>query len=378
MANGTKDLLSRGDYFSPTPILAYDDRGRVVDVNLAFEILLGDVALGCRAHPVEDLLRVLGNRIDGHFIPRELSASHGANGKPWKASHIKNGHRTEMVTVHTADYGRLKLLGTAIPRCDESSGLKTGTTCYWEAFEWPGFDGFRARFVKQLEHELNWEMYAVSYDRILPEMAYYQTVLRRHSKAFADPAFRDVADMGTGTGNLAELLLRQGKRVVAIDNSRAMLARLRSKPWASTNRLVIFQQSAEQLSNLHDDSCDGVNILLALYNMQKPRDALQEAIRILRPGGRIVITEPKRSIDLKVILGHGDRRLRRIRKYDALAADKKRVDDINDRFKPKRRRSSLFIEDIWDALTKRGFARMMMKDSHFHQCATIIGTKSAR
>ena len=207
--------------------------------------------------------------------------------------------------------GPVRLRGTVVPRHDPA-GARTGTFFYWEVEEHGAGPAFRAAFLQRLRHRLTWELYAASYDRILPAMRYYRLVLHRHRRALDRPGIRRVADLGAGTGNLVELLLRDGHEVVAVDPNRAMLARLQAKPWAGDARLTVLRRSAEDLGLFEDESLDGVSILLALYDMDRPEEALREAIRILRRGGTIVVTEPKEQFDIKVILHRCELRLRRL------------------------------------------------------------------
>ena len=94
--------------------------------------------------------------------------------------------------------------------------------------------GGESRFQEQLnaglDHTVTWDFYALSYDRILPLMPYYQEVIHRHVDALTTTFPGPVADLGAGTGNLVERLITLGRNVTAVDNSRAMLAKLRSKP----------------------------------------------------------------------------------------------------------------------------------------------------
>ena len=374
------DILTRDAYYSPTPTLMSDRSGRVRDINLAFEVLAGRAAEGCRDRPAESLLHSLGERVHGCLIPPEAVLYGVSNGELAKGSLSDSGDQNGRVTLHSADYGTVELLGTGVRRCDPLTGAAIGMLCYWQVVQTADFNAMRKAFLDRLTHALIWEMYAVSYDHILPEMRYYQLVLRRHRKALTAPGISRVADCGAGTGNLVELLLRDGKEVVAIDVGRAMICRLRSKPWARTDRLVVHQQSAEHMPNLEDASFDGISILLALYDMGEPQDALGEAIRILRPGGRIVITEPKRSFDLQTILDRCVLRLRRLGKYEALAADMDRVVRANEILDPTHRpsRSPMRIEDVLKTLSERGFLDLSVRDSHYRQCATVVGTKPVR
>jgi ubiquinone/menaquinone biosynthesis C-methylase UbiE len=380
MGAETNDFLSRDAYYSPTPVLVSDRHSHVRDVNLAFEVLVGRAAEGCRDRPIESLLRSLGNRVSGCLIPPEAPPFKVSKGGAANGIAVPSAEQVGKVTLQSGQFGSIQLLGTGVRRCDPLTGESIGMIYYWEDIETASSGALRAALLDRLAHQLTWEMYAVSYDRILPEMRYYQLVLRRHRKALAAPSIQRVADCGAGTGNLVELLLRDGKSVVALDVGRAMLSRLRAKPWAQTDRLTVFQQSAEHMPNLEGSSFDGVSILLSLYDMEAPHDALAEAIRILRPGGRIVVTEPKRLFNIQTILDRCHLRLRRIGLYESLEADMMRVEKANELLDPSQRtsRSPVRIEDVLQGLLERGFVNLSMRDSHFRQCATVVGTKPAR
>jgi ubiquinone/menaquinone biosynthesis C-methylase UbiE len=380
MGAETNDFLSRDAYYSPTPVLVSDRHGHIRDVNLAFEVLMGRAAEGCRDRPIESLLRSLGNRVHGCLIPPEAPPFSVSKGGAANGVAAPSPAQAGKVTLESGRFGSVQLLGTGVRRCDPLTGESIGMIYYWEDIETAASGALRTELLDRLAHQLTWEMYAVSYDRILPEMRYYQLVLRRHRMALAAPSIHRVADCGAGTGNLVELLLQDGKEVVALDVGRAMLSRLRSKPWAQTDRLTVFQQSTEHMPNLEDSSFDGVSILLALYDMQAPQDALEEAVRILRPGGRIVVTEPKRLFNIQIILDRCHQRLRRIGLYEPLEADMERVERANELLDPSQRasRSPMRAEDVLESLRQRGFMNLSIRDSHFRQCATVVGTKPAR
>ena len=134
-------------------------------------------------------------------------------------------------------------------------------------------------------------------------MPYYQEVLSRHYTVATSDANHRVLDIGAGTGNLAVRLVAADLEVVAVDYSRAMLQRLRQKlQGANDVRLTVIEANAERLSCLHDEQFNVVSTLLAFYDMERPRFALAEAVRLLRPGGSIVITEPKDRFDIELIL----------------------------------------------------------------------------
>ncbi len=101
-----------------------------------------------------------------------------------------------------------------------------------------------------------------------------------------------VLDVATGTGRLPRALLRQpifNGRVIGLDLSRRMLreAVQRTAPFA--DRLTFIWQDARQLP-FDDDTFDAVTCLEALEFMPHPREVLAELVRVLRPGGVLLVS----------------------------------------------------------------------------------------
>ncbi len=109
--------------------------------------------------------------------------------------------------------------------------------------------------------------------------------------ALADlPPRGRVLDLACGTCDLALELLRQrpDARVVGADLSRAMLGLARRKLAHDPIRLV--NAPAEALP-FRDGSFDAVTIGFGIRNVPDYRLGLREMLRVLRPGGRVVILE---------------------------------------------------------------------------------------
>ncbi len=113
------------------------------------------------------------------------------------------------------------------------------------------------------------------------------------------------ADLGAGTGFVTEALLRAGLSVAAVDQSAPMLARLRAK-FAATGRVRAFEGQAEALP-LADNAVDFVFANMFLHHVDDPARAIGEMARIVRPGGRVVITDLDSHAHAFLLAEHHDR-----------------------------------------------------------------------
>ena len=223
---------------------------------------------------------------------------------------------------------------------------------------------------------LIWDSYAVSYDRILSQLSFYSDAVDRHERALSQAGATAVLDLGAGTGNLTRRLLASGMRVTAVDHSRAMLDRLQEKVLALDDPYVlILERSAEDLQPLRDGQFEAVTILLALFAMERPQRALLEAIRVLAPGGTLVITEPKATFSLDPLIERAEADLRSRGLFEELRADWDRVLSVNERIDPAVHRV-LPAERIADILRARGFEEIREQESHLGQCTTITARRA--
>jgi demethylmenaquinone methyltransferase/2-methoxy-6-polyprenyl-1,4-benzoquinol methylase len=96
-----------------------------------------------------------------------------------------------------------------------------------------------------------------------------------------------VLDVATGTGLVAERLLRRGARVTALDQSEQMLAAARSRLGA---RAELLLGQAERLP-FADGAFDALTFTYLLRYVDDPAATMAELARVLRPGGRIGMVE---------------------------------------------------------------------------------------
>lgn len=98
-------------------------------------------------------------------------------------------------------------------------------------------------------------------------------------------------DIGTGTGRMLELLAPLYRQGVGIDASTAMLAVARANlDKAGVAHAQIRHGDIMKLP-MPKDSFDLVTVHQVLHYLDDPGEALAEAARVLRPGGRLLVVD---------------------------------------------------------------------------------------
>ncbi len=106
-----------------------------------------------------------------------------------------------------------------------------------------------------------------------------------------DKPFRNLLDLGTGTGRMLELLAPRAARAVGVDQSAAMLALARSRIDEAGLRNVQLRQGDIYAPPVERDSYDLIVIHQVLHFLDDPARALKEAARALAPSGRLVVVD---------------------------------------------------------------------------------------
>ena len=107
-------------------------------------------------------------------------------------------------------------------------------------------------------------------------------------EALGDVRRHDVLDLGCGTGRHTAWLAGAGARVTAVDFSENMLERARRKVGAADARFIVHD--LHEPLPLRDASFDVVVSGLVLEHLRDPDGFFIEARRVLRPGGRAVVS----------------------------------------------------------------------------------------
>jgi demethylmenaquinone methyltransferase/2-methoxy-6-polyprenyl-1,4-benzoquinol methylase len=104
-----------------------------------------------------------------------------------------------------------------------------------------------------------------------------------------------ILDLAAGTGASSVALARRGAEVVAADFSRGMIAEGQRRYGAGARdggipNLSFVQADATDLP-FEDEAFDTVTMSFGLRNVNDPKKALRELLRVTRPSGRLVVCE---------------------------------------------------------------------------------------
>lgn len=147
--------------------------------------------------------------------------------------------------------------------------------------------GPNARRSQQLVPGRSWAAWARALGHLLPPL--------------------DVADLGCGEGYLSIEAARWAKRVVAVDRSADVLARAKELAARRRVRNITWKRGEIERVPLPDGSVDLAVLSQALHHASEPAVALAEAVRIVRPGGRVLVLDLRSHEEQWVKTRLGDR-----------------------------------------------------------------------
>jgi ArsR family transcriptional regulator len=133
------------------------------------------------------------------------------------------------------------------------------------------FDSVAGRLGKDYVPGQSWKGVAEALLRLMPPMV--------------------IADLGAGEGAFALLLAQSAKKVIAVDTSAKMIEVGREQALRHGVKNVEFRLGDMEEVPIADAEADLVFFSQSLHHALHPERAIQEAWRILQPGGRIAILD---------------------------------------------------------------------------------------
>lgn len=113
-----------------------------------------------------------------------------------------------------------------------------------------------------------------------------------------------VGDLGCGSGHLTELLAPFVGRVIGVDASENMLEQARAR----LDKVAGTELRAGELESLpiNAGELDAAVLSLVLHHAPDPRRVLDEARRVLKPGGRLLVLDllPHERVEYRERMGH--------------------------------------------------------------------------
>ncbi len=134
------------------------------------------------------------------------------------------------------------------------------------------------------EHAADWDRIRTLY---VSETAVEQAI----AAALAGPRLKLLADLGTGTGRMLEVLADRYERGLGLDVNQSMLDYARSRLKSAGLARAEVRHGDIYTVALPDGAADGVVIHQVLHYLSEPAHAVREAARILAPGGRLLIVD---------------------------------------------------------------------------------------
>ncbi|MFN9265737.1 MAG: metalloregulator ArsR/SmtB family transcription factor, partial [Acidobacteriota bacterium] len=136
------------------------------------------------------------------------------------------------------------------------------------------FDELAGRFGRHYVPGRSWKGLAEMLLKLLPPMV--------------------IADLGAGEGTLSLLLAQRAERVIAVDNSEKMVAYGREAARKAGVANIEYRVGDLEELPLADASVDLALFSQSLHHALHPPDAIREAARILKPGGRVAVLDLRR------------------------------------------------------------------------------------
>ncbi len=355
------DALPASNPFVPMYVL--DASYRILDWNHAFSLAFDHTMEGRRGMSVMEWV---------YFLDNFDEVIHHTE-KAFATEETPPPIDIEPVVYTSPNFGRIRATKRAY-RVPGDDGRYVGWLVLLDPeFESEEVEGrFQLELTRVLSDDMLWSEYGMYYDHVVNNTEVYpqllQDLLGRSGRFGITPVGRaaKVCDLGAGTGNATRMLIEEdpSRLVVAIDNNRIMLNTLQAKCRAHLRNddagggVVAVKQDVSSLNGIPNGFFDLVLMCNVLYSLSSPEQAIQEAARILAPGGEVRLSGPKRDTDVGALMKRIEKDLRASGNFAELRGAFRRVDEIN-RYRLASRLYRFKVSEVRDLLLKNGFSEIV-------------------
>lgn len=312
-----RPLLHQAAHYS-VPTYYLDDKLNVVDWNIAFEVVFGDILKYIRGKHVVEFIARMANHDEMFAHARDFTRDvTEKNAFPFVD--------LEPIEYPSPEFGLVKTLKVAAQLTD-SEGIAQG----WAVALWPrqiDWETFQPKLHERINSDKMWSVYSAAYDHVLLEFPPYRTLIE-DVIAVVPKGNLSVVDLGAGTGNVTRALVDRGHRVTAVESNLGMLDRLDEKRFDNL-RVKIIKCAMEHLECLPSESYDAAVMVNVLYAVNEPLKCLRDVHRMLRKGGVLGLSTTHSETHLDPLLDRIEGELRAQQKLDALATDWNTVYKVN-------------------------------------------------
>ncbi len=357
----TEDLLVRPSAYPMTPMYLLDNAFRIIDWNEAFTVAFDRTMEGRKGRPVLEWTYFLDNYDE--VLNHGVRAFGDTNELP--------PIDVESIQYTSQRYGKFTAKKRAYQIPDDNRAcLAWLVTLDVKFADDKQHAAYQRDLIRVLGLDLMWTEYAVAYDRVLTNSRVYPELLDKfvggHDGVKMIPGDAKILDLGAGTGNFAERLIRNGpgRVIVAVENNRLMLELLKGKckkylrTDPSEGGVFPIKQDITSLFGLEDDDFDFVTLNNVLYAVQDAESCLAECCRVLKSGGELRLSGPREDTNLQVLFDRIEKDLREDGKFEELQADYNQVYQINElKLRPMLYRWT--IKDVEKMLMKAGFSAIV-------------------
>ena len=108
-----------------------------------------------------------------------------------------------------------------------------------------------------------------------------------------------------------------------------MLFRSKCAEYLNSESLTVLNMDMRQLDETWSNKFDAVTAMNSIYNVDEQLNVMTEVYRVIKPGGRFLISGPLPTVDIEYIARQMEDEFRQKGLYEALKEDIKKIIDIN-------------------------------------------------